>query len=206
MNSLFVCLFLVSIVPFYVNAQEKEDDIEEEEEVEFVTTRSVTESEVVFINKSIIDSKIDRSVTNSEFVTEVTTSDDMEEYEDSEEPEEKPNLIDQLLVKGPDVEQLPKNSTPENVYLFLSELLSSEMQTELNKYKPQLHEYMFILNDLVSDNCFVGLSRLVSRVENGDSRALNSKISYHFLNGLNLIKMGTIQNLVMYYKGHKIVI
>lgn len=175
MNSRLLCLFLVSIVPFYVISHEEEDV--SEEEVEFVSTQRITESEIEFINKSIIDSKIDKSVTNSGFVTEFTTTDDSVEYDDSE-AEQKPNLLDQLLIKGPDAEALPKNSTPENAYLYLSTLLGTELTAEFNKYKRLIHEYLFIVNELVSDKCFLGLTRLASRVENGDSRALNSKTSY----------------------------
>ncbi|XP_054157259.1 uncharacterized protein LOC128955610 [Oppia nitens] len=169
------------------------DGVEVEDEV-LITTETVvtiTESEVEFINKSMIETTSDvkpnevefKVNTNEDNHKEVENSaEDSEDSEDSEDTEyddtgddsedNNVELLDKLLIKGPTDEELPLNSTPEKVYDFLWQLLSKELDKEFKKVMPALNEYGFILSEHISQNCFIGLTRWASRLQKFDNRAV----------------------------------
>ncbi|CAG2175577.1 unnamed protein product [Oppiella nova] len=166
-NNLLKFIFILpTIVLLSVSSAANSIETTDGIEVEGDITERTTESEVEFITKTVVEEKV--FTNKSQEDNEETTTHETVDYEVNEVNR---GLVDNLL-KGPTDEELPKNSSSERVYNYLWKLLSDEMRKEVDKYMPQMHEYIFVMNELVSQKCFLSLMRLANRGQKGEPRAL----------------------------------
>ena len=80
------------------------------------------------------------------------------------------------IIKGPSNKELPKTASAEDVYVYLSQMFSGEMDKMVTRLTPQLYDYAYTID--LSGPCYTAMVQFANSLRTGKPWAAHSK-SFH---------------------------